>query len=277
MWLAARRLDAALAGSTLVRGELRVPRYAGLDLAGRRVDQVRSRGKHLLMRLDDDRTLHTHLRMDGSWHVYRRGERWRGGPSWQVRALLATPAHDAVGYRLPVVDLLPTREEHSVVGHLGPDLLGPDWDPAEAVRRLLAQPSREIGQALLDQRVMAGLGNLYRTELCFLIGVTPWTPVGDVVDVGRAVDLAHRVLMANRERAEQVTTGQLGRNRQHWVFERRTCLRCSSPISTALQGPATRQRLTYWCPVCQKGPAPPSRPLRDLVGPPSPGRTRYRP
>jgi formamidopyrimidine-DNA glycosylase len=277
VWLAARRLDAALAGASLVRGELRVPRYGEVDLAGRTVLDVRSRGKHLLARLSDDMTLHTHLRMDGSWHVYRRGERWRGGPSWQVRAVLTTSRNEAVGYRLPVVDLIPTRAERSVVGHLGPDLLGPDWEPAEAVRRLLAEPTREIGQALLDQRVMAGLGNLYRTELCFLVGVTPWTPVGELPDVDRLANLAHLMLMTNRERVEQITTGQSGQHRQHWVFERRTCLRCSSTISTALQGPAARQRITYWCPVCQRGPAPPTRPVHDLLGPPPARRPRRRP
>jgi len=256
VWLASRRLHDALAGHTLARGELQVPRYAAVQLAGVDVVEVRSRGKHLLIRLGNEATLHTHLRMDGSWHLYQSGEPWRGGPAWQGRVVLSTDTHDAVGYRLPVVGLLPTAAEHTVVGHLGPDLLGPDWDRAEALRRLRAAPDTEIGSALLDQRVMAGLGNLYRTELCFLLGVTPFTAVVDVADLPRVVDLAQRLLVANRERAEQVTTGLTGRGRHHWVFQRRTCLRCRGPVSTARQGPDTRDRITYWCPRCQRGPGP---------------------
>lgn len=256
VWLAARRLHAALAGQLLVRGELRVPRLAAVDLAGRTVLEVASRGKHLLTRFDDATTLHTHLRMDGSWHLYRHGERWRGGPAWQVRALLETADRQAVGYRLPVVDLLRTDREAQVVGHLGPDLLGPDWDAAEATRRLAADPDRPIGLALLDQRMLAGLGNLYRTELCFLRGTTPFTPVGQVADLDAWAPLAHRLLLANRERAEQVTTGRSGRGSRHWVFERSTCLRCGAGVRTALQGEPPRQRITYWCPSCQRGPAP---------------------
>jgi endonuclease-8 len=274
--LAGRRLHEALSGHQLVRGELRVPRYAEIDLGGQTVTEVASQGKHLLIRLSVGMTVHTHFRMDGSWHLYRAGQRWRGGPDWQVRALLATQDWQAVGYRLPVVDLVPTASEHAVVGHLGPDVLGEDWDPDEAVRRLRADPEREIGDALLDQRVLAGLGNLYRTEVCFVLGVTPWTPVG-AVDVPRAVHLARALLMANRHRSEQVTTGRRGAASRHWVFERRACLRCDTPVSTAVQGEPTRQRLTYWCPHCQAGPAPPPRSIRELLGPRPVGRTRYRP
>lgn len=177
VWLAARRLRAALAGRPLARAELRVPQLAHVELTGRVVNDVVSRGKHLLTRLigggQAPATLHTHFRMDGSWHLYPPGQRWHGGPLWQVRAILANLEWEAVGYRLPVVELLPTAEESRVVGHLGPDVLGPNWDPGEAVRRLAAEPDRELGQALLDQRVLAGVGNLYKTELCFLRGHSP--------------------------------------------------------------------------------------------------------
>ena len=275
MWLAARRLHDALAGDTLVRGELRVPRYA--DLSGRDVLEVRSRGKHLLLRLSGGLTLHTHFRMDGSWHLYRVGERWQGGPAGQVRVVLATQAWQAVGYRLPVVDLVPTEREGDVVGHLGPDLLGEDWDADEATRRLTARAGEPVGLVLLDQTVLAGLGNLYRTELCFLRGTTPWTRVADMAAPHAWVELAHRLLRANRDRAVQVTTGRSGRGERHWVFERSTCQRCGSRVGTALQGQPGRERITYWCPACQAGPAPPSRPVRDLLGPAPVGRTRYRP
>jgi endonuclease-8 len=277
VWLAGRRLHEALAGSVLVTGQLRVPRHATADLAGRRVDEVVSRGKHLLFRLDGGLTLHTHFRMDGTWHLYRRGEPWRGGPAWQVRALLETDDWQAVGYRLPVVQLLPTSREADVVGHLGPDLLGEDWDADEAARRLAADPQREVGLALLDQRVLAGLGNLYRTELCFLRAATPWTLVGDLPDLQTWPRLAHRLLIANRDRSEQVTTGRSGRESRHWVFERSRCLRCGGDVATALQGDPPRHRITYWCPRCQEGPAPAPRPVRELLGPRPAGRTRYRP
>lgn len=277
VWLAGRRLSEALAGHTLVRGQLRVPRYSAVALDGRQVLDVASRGKHLLMRLSEGQTLHTHFRMDGSWHLYRRGERWRGGPTWQVRAVLSTASVDAVGYRLPVVELIATADEHTVVGHLGPDLLGEDVDVDEAAARLVAEPSRPLGEALLDQRVMAGLGNLYRTELCFLLARTPWTPVADVADPRHVVELGRRLLMANRDRYTQVTTGQTAPGRRHWVFERRTCLRCGGSVSTAMQGSPGRERITYWCPRCQHGPAPQTRPVSELLGPRPVGRTRYRP
>lgn len=170
VWLTTHRLHAALAGHSLVRADLRVPKLATVDLVGRRVLEVVPRGKHLMMRLEDGLTLHSHLQMDGSWHLYAPGERWRGGPSHQVRAILETAGRVAVGYRLPVLELLPTTGEGDVVGHLGPDLLGPDWDPARALERLAADPDRPVGEALLDQRNLAGIGNVYVAELCFLRG-----------------------------------------------------------------------------------------------------------
>ena len=142
VWLAGQRLHEALAGDVLVRSDFRVPALATVDLAGRRVLEVVPRGKHLLTRLSDGLTLHTHFRMDGSWHLYRPGDRWTGGPQWQVRAVLETASVQAVGYRLPVVELLATDDEDTVVGHLGPDVLGPDWDAEEAVRRLSADAGR---------------------------------------------------------------------------------------------------------------------------------------
>lgn len=183
VWLAGQRLHDALAGDVLVRSDLPVPSLATVDLAGQTVVEVVPRGKHLLTRLSGGLTLHTHFRMDGSWHLYRPGDRWTGGPQWQVRAVLETASWQAVGYRLPVVGLLASSDEDSVVGHLGPDVLGPDWDRDLAVERLLAEPDAEVGMALLDQRNLAGLGNLYRCEVLFLQGLTPWVRVADVRDL----------------------------------------------------------------------------------------------
>ena len=278
VWLAARRLHEALSGQTLLRSDFRVPSLATTDLNGREVLEVVPRGKHLLTRLSGGLTLHTHFRMDGSWHLYRPGDRWTGGPDWQVRAVLETAAWQAVGYRLPVVELLATADEGSVVGHLGPDVLSDDWDAGEAVRRLLAEPDGEIGLALLDQRNLAGLGNLYRCEVLFLRGLTPWVRVGDVPDLPALVELGRRLMRANRGRWEQSTTGSLRYGEMHWVFERsgRPCRRCGTRILAAEQGAAPYARLTYWCPRCQLGPAPTrtrTAPRRDRPL----GRTSYRP
>lgn len=261
VWRAAQRLHAALAGQVLLRTDFRVPALAVTDLAGATVHEVVARGKHLLSRLSGGLTLHTHLRMEGSWHLYRPDERWTGGPGWQVRAVLRTEPWLAVGYRLPVVELLPTDREADVVGHLGPDLLGPDWDVDEAVRRLLAHPDAEIGMALLDQRNLAGLGNLYRTEVLFLAGITPWARVADVPDLAGLVERGRRLMTANRGHWEQSTTGSLRAGGTHWVFERagRPCRRCGTRVRSAEQGVAPSARLSYWCPRCQRGPAPPDR------------------
>jgi endonuclease VIII len=258
VWLTAHRLRAALADERLVRSDLRVPRLATTDLSGRTVEDVVARGKHLLARVEGGWTLHSHLRMEGSWQVYAAGERWRGGPQWQVRAVLATAEKVAVGYRLPVLGLLPTAKEDEVVGHLGPDLLGPDWDPSEALRRLLADPARPVGEALLDQRNLAGIGNVYKSELCFLRGVTPWTPIGEIQDPARMVALAHKLLDANKARHGRVTTGDPRRGRSHWVYGRgsQPCLRCGAAVRKSGTGPPEEERVTYWCPRCQKGPAP---------------------
>ena len=161
--------------------------------------------------------------------------------------MLATSGHDAVGYRLPVVELLPTDREDDAVGHLGPDVLGPAWDLDEALRRLRADPEREVGMALLDQRCVAGLGNLYRTEVLFLQGLTPWVRVADVPDLPALVDKGRRLLLANRRRWEQSTTGSMRYGEMHWIFERvgRPCRRCGTRVATAERGAAPYARLTY--------------------------------
>jgi len=264
VWLAAKRLRGALAGRVLIRSDFRVPALATADLAGSTVDTVVAKGKHLLFRFDSGLTLHTHFKMDGAWRLYRPGERWRGGAQSQVRAVLENTAWLAVGYRLPVVELLPTSEESRVVGHLGPDLLGPDWDLAEAVRRIEAAPDREIGVALLDQRNLAGIGNVYKAETCFLRGVSPWSPASAVPDLPALVTLARRLLDANKEGYAQATTGDIRRGRSHWVYDRarQPCRRCGTPIAVAMQGDAAEERATYWCPRCQPGPAPAARAVR---------------
>ena len=258
VWLAGKRMHEALAGLPLTVSDFRVPQLATTDLTGRAVLEVVPRGKHLLTRVEGGLTLHTHFRMDGTWHLYHPGDRWVGGPEWQVRLVLANAGAVAVGYRLPVVELLPTSEEHRVVGHLGPDVLGPDWDLAEALRRLRADPTAEIGTALLEQRNLAGLGNLYRNEALFLAGLTPWVTVADVPDLSRLVERSQRLIRANRDHGEQTTTGSMRPGEDHWVYSRagKACRRCGTRVLVADQGEPPRARLSFWCPRCQRGPAP---------------------
>ncbi|GLW08524.1 putative endonuclease 8 2 [Microtetraspora sp. NBRC 13810] len=239
----ARRLRRALDGRVLTRSDFRVPRHASADLTGRGVHETVSRGKHLLTRVEGGLTVHTHLRMDGSWRVLPAGARLPAGDlrTDAIRLILANAEWLAAGVRLGVVDLLPTAEEDRVVGHLGPDLLGPDWDLAEAVRRLSGAPAETIGVALLDQRNLAGIGTIYRAETLFLAGVSPWRPVGafkDAASLGKVVDLAHRLLTANRDRAGIVTTGDARPGRSTWVYGRpgRSCHRCGTRIRTGSLG-----------------------------------------
>ncbi len=213
VWQTARRLHEALAGRVLTRSDFRVPRLATADLSGDVVTETVSRGKHLLTRTKSGLTVHTHLKMDGSW--------------------------------------LRTSEEARVTAHLGPDLLGPDWDRDEAVRRLAAEPDRPIGEALLDQRNLAGIGNVYKAEVLFLRGLSPWQPAGKVADLGALAELARRLLEANKERFGHITTGSMRRGEEHWVYGRRgkPCRRCGTPVRSAGQD----DRVTYWCPSCQPG------------------------
>ncbi|MEU3983186.1 DNA-formamidopyrimidine glycosylase family protein [Streptomyces sp. NPDC026672] len=258
VWQAAQRLHGALAGRALAVSDLRVPRYATVDLTGRTVLDVTPRGKHLLTRIEGGLTLHSHLRMDGAWKVFDTGRPFAGGPAHQIRVVLGNTEHTAVGYRLPVLDLMRTADESRVVGHLGPDLLGPDWDPESALARLLADPDRPLGEALLDQRNLAGIGNVYKSELCFLLGVTPWLPVGALPSerAAKLPALAKRLLDANRDRPVRTTTGRRGQDLFVYGRAPRPCLRCGTSIRAADQGDGSRERPTYWCPACQHGPAP---------------------
>ena len=258
VWLAANRMNTALAGATLTTGELRVPQLATVDLAGTTVTEVVPRGKHMLIRFADGRTLRTHFRMDGSWHIYRKGSPWKGGPAHSIRALLTTDEWDCVGYRLHDMRIVPTSAEGELVGHLGPDVLGPDWDLDEALRRLRAHPDEEIGVAILDQRNLAGIGNLYKVETLFMTRTHPWTRVADVPDLPGLVTRARTLMQANRDHPEQSTTGSTRRGEDHWVFGRkgRPCRRCRTTILLGDQGPDTQERVTYWCPSCQAARSP---------------------
>lgn len=281
-----RILHDALAGAVLTVCDLRVPRAATADLTDWRVHEVRPRGKHLLIRLvppapgAPPMTLHSHLMMDGIWHVEGKALRssdTSAGPRTRetIRIVLQARHGDgrevrAIAYDVKQVKLLRTADEEQLLGSLGPDLLDPAWDDDQALREraltnLAAEPERPIGLAMLDQHVLAGIGNIYRSELCFLRRLHPAAPVSAEQDPGALVDLAHRLLVLNRDREVRVTTGgMLGRDGDLWVYGRggKQCRRCRTRIQRGelaeprLEG--TEARVLWFCPRCQAGPGAPA-------------------
>ena len=240
----AETLRRALVGRTLTRCDVRVPRFATVDLTGHVVDEVCSRGKHLFIRVGPA-SIHSHLKMDGSWRVTSRAKR----ADHRVRIILEASDIRAVGIDLGVLEILDRAHDGDVVDHLGPDLLGDDWDPKVAAANLTAHPDRPIAEALLDQRVLAGIGNVYCNELCFVSGHLPTAPVSAVTDPYRLVSRARDMLWANRFRWNRCTTGDTRTGRQLWVYGRagQSCRRCGTPINYDDSG----ERVAYWCPACQ--------------------------
>ena len=244
----ARRLDQALAGQVLTATDFRVPQHATADLSGGVVVATVTRGKHLFTRVDrggERWSLHTHLKMEGSWRIYTPGQKW-GRPWHQARIVLTTAEHSAVGFSLGVVELFPRDREDDPVAHLGPDLLGADWDPAEAVRRLQEHPDDTIRDALLDQRNLAGIGTMWAAESCFALRVHPRTPVAVVPDLTALVTKAQELMAASVATMRQ----------RMWVYGRRRnpCPRCGTAVDVEQLGPPGRERSSYFCPVCQPEP-----------------------
>lgn len=251
--LTADRLDRALAGRRLTGSEFRWPSLAAVDLTGAKVIRTDTHGKHLLTRIEQDGTaltLHTHLKMEGRWRVVDPGGKWPARPH-EVRVVLRTETTEAVGFLLGLVELFPTADEAQVIGHLGPDLLGRTWDGTAAAARLAADPSRPLGEALLDQTVVAGLGTIYVAEACYAHGACPVSPVGTVSDPARLLNRARQMLQLGVQHRRPVTTGD--RRDPMWVYgrQRRPCRRCGTTIVSGAIGPPGKQRTTYWCPRCQ--------------------------
>jgi endonuclease-8 len=253
VWNTAQRLHAALAGQVLTRSDFRVPRYATVSLTGHLVTEVVARGKHLLIRTSNGFTVHTHLKMDGYWRIQPADGSRPLGRSHQLRLVLGNTRWVAAGYLLGITEVLPTAREDQVTGHLGPDLLGPDWDAATAVARLARDPDRPIGEALLDQRNLCGIGTWFLAEMLFLRGIDPSRPVGSVSDLDALVSLGHRLLDANKTRAGHTSTGDTTPGRDSWVYGRagKRCRRCGTVIKRGEQGPPGQERLRFWCPSCQ--------------------------
>ncbi|HWO52348.1 MAG TPA: DNA-formamidopyrimidine glycosylase family protein [Ornithinibacter sp.] len=266
----ADRLDAALRDAALERAELRWPSVPQVDLAGSRTLEVVARGKHLLHRFDTGTTLHTHLRMEGQWRVEHPGPATeRALRRHDLRAALLTEQWSALGLRLGMLDLVPTAREAELVGHLGPDVLGPDWDATVAAARVTASEGL-IGDTLLDQRVLAGIGTFWASEILFIERVLPWTPARDLdrERVLAMLERLHRLMAASRGSGWQATTGIQRSGEEAYVHARsgRPCRRCGDTVRVANTGAAPRQRTLFSCPTCQGGLAPtddgrPQRPL----------------
>jgi endonuclease VIII len=246
VWHTAAVLRNALVGKALTRCDIRVPRYATVDLTGQVVDEVISRGKHLFIRVGPA-SIHSHLKMDGSWQVSPVDKPIRGGH--RIRIILEAGDVAAAGIDLGVLEVLERDHDTDAVAHLGPDLLGNDWDPRAAAANLIADLDRPLAEALLDQRVMAGVGNVYCNELCFVTGYLPTAPVSAVKDPLRMVQRARDMLWLNRSRWSRATTGDTRRGRDLWVYGRagRACRRCGTIIESDSSG----DRVSYWCPTCQ--------------------------
>lgn len=257
----ATRLDRALAGQVLERAELRWPTAAEVDLVGRTVLGTASYGKHLLTRFDDGRTLHTHLRMDGSWRIARTGTPGARAGSPAVRTVLANATWTAVGELIGMLDVVATRDEHTLIGHLGPDLLADDFESVglpEALRRFAAQGSRPLCEVLLDQTVVAGIGTIYMADSQFLERLWPWTPADAVADPARLLLVARALMLRSVRTASPSTTGETYRGRTTWVHGRyrEPCRRCGTPIRRGTANEQPYERPVFFCGRCQAPPPP---------------------
>lgn len=267
IYRAAQTLHRALSGHVVVRFESVLPALMRVQhdspLTGRTIEQVASAGKHLLMRFSGGDTLRTHMRMNGSWHIYRPGERWTR-PRRDMRILVATSRFEVVGFNIPVAEFIRhgALRKHPELGRLGPDLLDENLDEAEAVRRLRARNDTMVAEALLNQRVLAGIGNVYKCEVLFACGVNPFGKVAELSEAQLAclVATARKFLRANvstRPAAMTTyagfrrTTGRETPRERLWVYGRGRlpCHKCGTPITVQKQG--ADARLTYWCPRCQ--------------------------
>ncbi len=255
----AAALRPLLVGRQIERASASAPGPQIQRVIGSRVIAVEPVGKHMLIRFDNGLSLHTHLRMAGSWHRYAPGERWRM-PAWRARVVLEVPGHVVVCFNAPVVELMQDRavDRHPSLAALGPDLISDTFSTEDALSRLRARPDTEIAEAISDQRVMAGVGNVFKSEVLFIEHVNPWTHVAELSNqkLVALIATAHRLLRENATpgRPHRVTTrGDPAVNSalSLYVYGRahRPCPRCGTPIRTRRQGALNRP--TYWCPACQ--------------------------
>jgi endonuclease-8 len=258
---AARTLNRALAGQVVTKFETQLPQLARVDddtpIAGRTVESVEASGKWIHMKFSGDLTLLTHMLMSGSWHIYRPGEAWQRGRQ-QMRVAVYTQNFVAVGFNVPVAEFhsQETLRRHRSVARLGPDVLSPEFDPGTATARVAARPELEIGVALLSQSIVAGLGNVFKSEVCFAARVNPFRAVGSLTAEELTALMSHaRTFMLGNVTYTgfRRTTGRANPSERLWVYGRRgePCRRCGTPIESRKQG--VDARVTFWCPQCQPG------------------------
>ncbi len=268
IYRAARNMHRVLAGQVVTLFETA---YAHLDrvnvdtpIAGRTIERCESAGKHHLVCFSGDLILRTHMRMNGSWHLYRPGERWWRGPQ-AMRVRFDTAEWVAVAFDVPVAEFVTAKElaTEGPVAKLGPDLLGRAFDRDEAVRRIVASGHQPIAMSLLDQRLVAGIGNIYKSEVLFLAGVNPFTPASAVAApaLHGMLDLARGLLQDNvvdgsspriqTYRSLRMTNPATDHDESLWVYGRagKPCRKCGTPIEVKKMG--IEARTTYWCGRCQ--------------------------
>jgi endonuclease-8 len=266
IYRAAKALHRALAGRVVTRFESVYPAVDRVadkhPIVGTTIEEASALGKHLLITFSGGLVLRTHMRMNGSWHLYRVGARWQR-PARDMRVLVATAEVEAVGFNVPVAELLTARElaRHRQLRELGPDWLAVEFDRGEAISRMRDRGREAVAEVLLDQRVAAGIGNVFKSEILFLAGIHPFTPVSALADeqLDCVVDVAREQLSANvLGRAETLspftgrrTTRSLDPNKRLWVYGRggQPCRRCGARIEVRKTG--VDARVTYWCPHCQ--------------------------
>ena len=262
---AARTLNRALAGRTVTRFESVYPALTRVDvdrpITGRAIEAVSSRGKHLLIAFSGDLVLHTHMRMHGSWHIYRPGERWQA-PSHEMRIVIGTDAYVAVAFNVPIAEFLAGADlvRHAQIQALGPDLADPSFDREDVRRRLAAHGDEPINDVLLNQQVLSGIGNVLKSEVLFVARLNPFTPVRAIDDatINRLIDASLRLMKMNITDSVSMppgfgrrTTGSLDPGAKLFVYGRsgKPCRKCGNPIEARKTG--SDSRLTYWCPTCQ--------------------------
>lgn len=266
---AARTLHLALAGKRVTKFETVLPKLARVDedapLAGRLVERVASRGKNLMIEFSGGLVLRTHMRMNGSWHIYRSGERWRKART-DMRIVVGAGDFEAVAFNVPVAEFIDRGElsRHPDLGRMGPDLLSEHFDEAEALTRMRHNPAAPVADVLLSQRVISGIGNVYKSEVLFLNGVNPFTPTGKLSDdtLRAILSTARKLMRMNVKNGSHPgivtytgfrrTTRRSDPSARLWVYGRggKPCRKCGTTISRRKQGLDARS--TYWCPSCQR-------------------------
>lgn len=249
--LLANRITERFAGDRVERSIMRDPRLVGVDLTGATLIDADAYGKHLFVRFDDGRSLHCHLLMTGSFSVGRPSRE----PDWKRRVDLLLTRGPLVGESLPIVEMIATADEPAIVEHLGPDLccLGGPPDPTVVAARMLCSPDDPLAASMLDQRNVAGFGNVYANDVPFIVGVSPFQPVGSIDGLADAIAVGTALIRVNARRGPQNTVGRRLQTDARWMHGtgRRPCPICGERLRYARERETAWRRSVTWCPACQ--------------------------